>query len=89
MPSFAAPHRRPNLRRLMLLTVVLLYLWFAGPAPAEPGESRGRRRLHDPRAHGNEAGGWHTGLPAPSRARRDVGTVSQRVAARRRPSRRG
>jgi hypothetical protein len=85
----ALPQSQPNLRRLVLLTVVLFFLWFSGPLPREPGETRGRRRSQDPRAHAQEAGGWHTGLPAPARARRDVGAVSERVKARRRPGRRG
>lgn len=80
--------QRPNLRRLMMLTMVLLMLWFGGPQPALD-ETRSRRRLADPKANMRSPGGWYTGLAMPARARRSDGAVAQRVAARRRPGRRG
>lgn len=83
------PTRRPRLRRLVVLTLVLLLLWFSGPSSSAIDEARARRRLADPRANALSPGGWYTGLAAPARARRSSGSVHQSVAARRRPSRRG
>lgn len=79
----------PRIRRLFMLTVVLLFLWFSGPSQGGLEEARARRRLLDPKAHARSPGGWFTGIAAPARARRTDGPVAQRVAARRRPSRRG
>jgi hypothetical protein len=83
------PLGHPKVRRLVFLTMVLLVLWFSGPTGGTALDAPGRRRLADPKAHGQSAGGWFTGMASPSRARRTTGTVSGRIAARRRPSRRG
>ena len=80
---------RTGLRRLVFLTVVLLFLWFSGPAGAADGTHRARKRLADPRVNALSAGGWATGLQLPARARRKSGAVHQSIAARRRPGRRG
>jgi hypothetical protein len=81
--------RRPRLKRLVVLTLVLLLLWFSGPSPSALDDARARRRLADPRVNSRSPGGWYTGLAAPARARRSIGAINQRVAARRRPGRRG
>lgn len=72
----------------MLLTMVLLFLWFSGPNPSAWEEARARR-LAVPRANTRSPGGWFTGVAAPARARRSVGRVTVPVSARRRPGRRG
>jgi hypothetical protein len=73
----------------VVLTLVLLLLWFSGPSQSAIDDARARRRLADPRANTHSPGGWYTGLAAPARARRSPGAVNQRVAARRRPGLRG
>ena len=88
-PRILRKDRRPSLRRLVVLTLVLLLLWFSGPSTFALDEARARRRLADPRANARSPGGWYTGLAAPARARRSSGAVNQPVAARRRPGRRG
>lgn len=81
--------RTPRIRRLFLLTVVLLFLWFSGPNQGSLEDARARRRQADPKANAHSAGGWNTGIAQPARARRSSGTVKLSVAARRRPGRRG
>jgi hypothetical protein len=80
----------PAVRRWVMLTLVLLMLWFSGPAQGAGGwDETGRRRRVDPRAHARSPGGWVSGLPAPARARRSTRPAQERIAARRRPGRRG
>jgi len=81
--------RSPRIRRLFMLTMMLLVLWFSGPQQAALEDARARRRMFDPKANARSPGGWNTGYAAPARARRSAGMVNQRVAARRRPGRRG
>lgn len=89
MAQDATIPRSPRIRRLFMLTVVLLLLWFSGPSQPSREDARARRRLADPKAHARSPGGWYTGTAARARARRSTGTVAQPITARRRPSRRG
>lgn len=71
----ANPESQPEVRRLLLLTLVLLSLWFADVRGPMSGEDGVRHRRGDPHDAVSSGRAWVEDLlPKPTHARRDLGS---------------